>query len=790
MIMLSRIRHLLAAPVFEDEDKTRVASLLNVILLALVPLAMMYGIASSFMFLDPVPVLGFVSVATLLGLGVRSLMRRGRVKLASVLLSSVLWVIITLGVFVSDGVRSPVFSAYFVVILINGLLSDGHGGIGFAGLSILAGLAILRAETSAALPPALLPFTPTSTWALLTAILALVAVLLSLATHSIREALERARRNAQALTESNRELRDSRAALEEHARNLRRRSVQLQASAEVSRAATTILETDQLMRQVVELIRERFGLDYVGLFLVEEPGEWAVLQAATGEAGRRKCAQGHRRKVGETSIVGYVISRGQPCIALDVGTDAAVPGNSDLPLVRSQMALPLRARGEIIGALDVQSTEPETFSDEEMTVFQMMADQVVVAIENARLYEAVQQELVERTRAEEALRDSEERFRNIFENSPIGIYRTTSDGQIMLANPALVRMLGYSSFEELAQRDLESRGFEPEYPRSDFKRRIKSEGKITGLESAWTRKDGATLFVREHTKVIRDAGNKVYYEGTVEDITERKRAEEQLQRYAAGLEQANEELERFTYVASHNLRGPLVNLKGFAAELRAALAAVGSVVIASLPHLDEKQRQTVTTAIEEDIPEALGFIDSSVSDMDRLVNAIQKLSSLGRRELDLKPIDMNGLVQATLESLAHQLEEHQVQVSVGPLPEVIADQTSMEQVLSNLLTNAVIYLDPDRAGEIEITAERNRHETTFHVRDNGRGIAEDDLDKAYAPFRRAGRQDVPGEGMGLPTVQTLLRRHGGRIWCESKPGVGTTFTFTIPHHLDEGSNYV
>jgi len=132
-------------------------------------------------------------------------------------------------------------------------------------------------------------------------------------------------------------------------------------------------------------------------------------------------------------------------------------------------------------------------------------------------------------RAEEALRESEERFRSLFENSLIGMYRTTPDGRILTANPALVRMLGYSSFDELARRNLEQHGYAPEYPRSDFTRQIEEEGVIIGLEAAWAKSDGGTLFVRESAWAVRDeAGKALYYEGTVEDITERKRTEERL----------------------------------------------------------------------------------------------------------------------------------------------------------------------------------------------------------------------------------------------------------------------
>ena len=272
-----------------------------------------------------------------------------------------------------------------------------------------------------------------------------------------------------------------------------------------------------------------------------------------------------------------------------------------------------------------------------------------------------------------------------------------------------------------------------------------------------------------------------------------KRVEErtrQLQRYAAELEQSNKETRQFAYVISHDMRAPLVNLKGFAAELRYATERLGPVANTVKPHLDEEQRQNVIVALEEDVPEALDFIESSVTRLDDLINALLKLSRLGHRELELEPIDMNALVQATLQTIAHPIAEHQVKVTVSRLPEVVADRTSMEQIIGDILSNAVKYLSKDRPGEIKITAKHNGDETIFRIWDNGRGIAEENMDKVFAPFRRAGRQDIPGEGMGLAYVQTLVRRHGGRIWCESELGTGTTFTFTISDHLAKGDRYV
>lgn len=189
-------------------------------------------------------------------------------------------------------------------------------------------------------------------------------------------------------------------------------------------------------------------------------------------------------------------------------------------------------------------------------------------------------------------------------------------------------------------------------------------------------------------------------------------------------------------------------------------------------------------ALEEDIPEALEFIESSVNRMDALINAILKLSRIGRRDLKIEPVDVSGIVQNILKTLGHQLEVGRVTVSVAELPEVFTDKTAIEQIVGNLLDNALKYLDKSRPGQLEVSAESGTYEMIFKFQDNGRGIAAEDMSKVFEIFRRAGKQDMPGEGMGLAYVKTLVRRLGGRIWCESELGVGTLFCFTITNHTD------
>jgi GAF domain-containing protein/CHASE3 domain sensor protein len=171
------------------------------------------------------------------------------------------------------------------------------------------------------------------------------------------------------------------------------RAVQLETAADVSRAATSVLDPDELMRQAVDLIRDRFDLYYAGLFLLDESGHWAVLRAGTGEPGRQMLIAGHKLEVGGRSMVGWCTANAQARIALDVGEEAVRFDNPLLPDTHSEMALPLASRGQVIGALDVQSVEAGAFSDEDIAVLQTMADQIAVAIDNAHLFTEAQARL-------------------------------------------------------------------------------------------------------------------------------------------------------------------------------------------------------------------------------------------------------------------------------------------------------------------------------------------------------------------------------------------------------------
>jgi len=255
------------------------------------------------------------------------------------------------------------------------------------------------------------------------------------------------------------------------------------------------------------------------------------------------------------------------------------------------------------------------------------------------------------------------------------------------------------------------------------------------------------------------------------------------------LRRANAEIQRFAYIVSHDLRAPLVNIMGFTAELETAREAIHRFAARlEIDHPGTIDKDT-RLAIEEDLPEAIGFIRSSTRKMDRLINSILKLSREGRRTLTPEPIDLAAMVRGILDTLQHRADETGTSFSVGPLPAVVTDRLALEQILSNLIENALKYLEPGRPGEIHVTGAELAGRTVISVRDNGRGIAAKDHERVFELFRRSGAQDQPGEGIGLAHVRALAHRLGGTVTVESALGEGSTFHLSLPHVWQPGDSH-
>jgi signal transduction histidine kinase len=276
-------------------------------------------------------------------------------------------------------------------------------------------------------------------------------------------------------------------------------------------------------------------------------------------------------------------------------------------------------------------------------------------------------------------------------------------------------------------------------------------------------------------------------------VSELQTARETLDAANAGLEdkvrertgdlmRANEEIQRFAYIVSHDLRAPLVNVMGYTSELEQAGRIVDKAIA------DAEQTRVVdpeiVTAVREDMPEAIGFIRASTEKMDRLINAILKLSREGRRNLAPETLDMTAMAQNIANSVHHQTEASGARIEVQTLPDIDSDRLSMEQIVGNLIDNAVKYLDVSRPGEIVVSGEDVPGGwVVYRVADNGRGIAPRDHERIFELFRRSGKQDRSGEGLGLAFVRNSVRRIGGTIDVESELGKGSTFLLKFPKRL-------
>jgi len=252
----------------------------------------------------------------------------------------------------------------------------------------------------------------------------------------------------------------------------------------------------------------------------------------------------------------------------------------------------------------------------------------------------------------------------------------------------------------------------------------------------------------------------------------------------AELSRANDEIQRFAYIVSHDLRSPLVNVMGFTSELEVSLKLLNSHVAFIAEAEPGRTPRAVQEAVEIDMPEAIGFIRSSTRKMDGLINAILRLSREGRRNLTAEPLAMDAVVSGLIDNVRHRLTEKGADAVIeGRLPDLSSDRLAIEQVFGNLIDNAVKYLSPKRAGAIVVRGRRDGGLLVYEIQDNGRGVAPGDQERIFELFRRAGTQDQAGEGIGLAHVRALMYRLGGTITCTSELDQGATFRLSFPPNL-------
>lgn len=412
--MLNFLSKYFAAPVFdEDEEKTRIAGLLNIVLfsLLLIPLAIIFNairIPSN----RPVVILGlFIFIMPVIAM--IYYMRRGYVKLVSNLVVLFLLLLGVLLGYLNGGQPRPALVFFPLIVVIAGLLLGGKSALITAiAIGVIHGT-ITYAGSIGLITPRIQPPTVEVAIATHTIGFILTGIVLRLASNGIQSALTRAQVGEKQLNERNRELEALSTLLEQRVderteelsarsedleranKSSQKRAAQLEALAQVTQAITSIRDLQQLLPFVAALISEKFGFYHVGIFLLDELNEFAVLTAANSEGGKQMLERRHRLRVGQQGIVGNVTLTGNPRIAMDVGEDAVFFDNPELPDTHSEMALPLKSGKLIVGALDVQSTEKGAFTEEDIQMLSLLADQVSLAIENARLFDETRRALSE-----------------------------------------------------------------------------------------------------------------------------------------------------------------------------------------------------------------------------------------------------------------------------------------------------------------------------------------------------------------------------------------------------------
>ncbi|HEX7468814.1 MAG TPA: ATP-binding protein [Methanobacterium sp.] len=358
---------------------------------------------------------------------------------------------------------------------------------------------------------------------------------------------------------------------------------------------------------------------------------------------------------------------------------------------------------------------------------------------------------------EDALRESEEKYRNMVETANEGILMADKSGIITFANRKISEMLGYSIDELLGTDGL----FLVDNESLEMQEKIKNrkEGIIESYETKFIRKDGSELWTLISGSPIYDHnGVHIGNLGMYTDITKRKEAEDEIEKTIDELKRSNQELERFAYVSSHDLQEPL------------------RMVTLYSQLLERRYKDR----LDDDANDFIEYIVENAKCMKSLIDDLLEYSRITSQAKEFENIDLEKVLEDVLSNLSIPLVENNVNITHDSLPTVFADRNQMMQVFQNLITNAIKFRG-EESPKIDISAQKGEKEWIFAVKDNGIGISPEHQKQIFEVFKRLHtRDEYPGTGIGLSITQKIIERHVGRIWVESESGIGSTFYFTLP----------
>ncbi|MCL4522569.1 MAG: CHASE3 domain-containing protein [Acidobacteria bacterium] len=549
--------------------------------------------------------------------------------------------------------------------------------------------------------------------------------------------------------------------------DLETRSRQVLASLEALRRNLTDAETGQ--RGYILTGEDKFLAPYKAA-VTEVPEEFATLRNLTAEN-----AQHQQRLQRLDDLIQQKMSGLKERIelrrtkSLEAASQAILegPGQEIMDEIRAVVYEMRSAENEALAVREARS-----HASARTATVTSIASAVVGIVLMLGVFILLKREVWQRTRAEEALRRSEENYRLLVESvQDYAILTLDPFGTVTSWNAGAQRIKGYSAEEIIGKHfscfhsPEETEGGKPE-------RELKIAAAQGRLEvDAWrVRKDGSRFWANVILTAMRDASGQLRgFAKVTRDLTERKRAEEEIQKLneelerrvierTAQLEAANKELEAFTYSVSHDLRAPLRHVDGFSKIL-----------------LEEFQPQLAAEA-----QRYLERIRAGTQQMGQLVDDLLNLARVGRRELTVQVAGLNSIVQEVLSDLKAETAERQIEWQIGNLPFVECDPALMKQVFANLLSNALKFTRTRERAVIQVaTTLENGHSTVF-VRDNGVGFNMKYADKLFGVFQRLHRpEDFEGTGVGLATVQRIVRKHGGKVWANGELDKGATFYFSL-----------
>ena len=370
------------------------------------------------------------------------------------------------------------------------------------------------------------------------------------------------------------------------------------------------------------------------------------------------------------------------------------------------------------------------------------------------------------TRSRQELQRSEERFRNVFECSPIGIMLFDDTFQIVKSNQVLQSMLDYEESEFVNLKAMPFVYNKDRVTKQDFQKEIVSaQNNTVVLEQRWVKKGGEIIWVRGTISQMEpDKEGNAFFLAMIEDISFKKQAEFRLKEYAEKLEVQNKALEEFSYVISHDLQEPLRMISSYTQII---------------------QSRYIKQINNEEANIDFSYVIDGVSRMRNLIKDMLAYSRWSAKPFTLEKIDPNDLMVDVIQNLTMSIKDRDATVYCTNLPEVPTSKVLFSQVMQNLIGNGLKYSQKDRKPVIRIEAEKRDFDVVFSVQDNGQGFEEKDKDRIFGIFQRLhGRQsEYKGTGIGLAICKRIIEKQGGKIWAEGVKGEGATFYFTLPNGM-------